>query len=300
MRGRLRTIAWGAGAALVVSVGLALGAPAARAEAACAKMDEIRVMIFLSLFSDMVTYVASAAGFFKKRCLNARLVPLNTGPAGLAQLQSGSLHFSDSSFDNVLRSRSKGLPVKAVVGESAGVPDSLVVRKGVALPNGPRGYPAVMKDLVGKKVGVFGLGTGSEYLVRSLLRGAGLDPGGVTYVAVGSTPTRLAALENGAVDAVIMADPGQDLAVGSGYGTIVVDLRKAGVGPKEIQGRVGTFQVKVAREAFLRESPDIANRDVKANEDRHRVLSPRTPSLSPSPALLTRRRRRIEPAPGLS
>jgi ABC-type nitrate/sulfonate/bicarbonate transport system substrate-binding protein len=233
----------------------------------CAKADEIRIMIFASLFNNMVTYIGEDAGFFKKHCLNARLIPVNTGPAGLAQLQSGSLHFSDSSFDNVLRARAKGLPIKAVVGESAGVPYSLVVRKGLPLENAPQGYPAVMKDLLGKKIGVFGLGTGSEYFVRALLRSAGLDPNGVTFIAVGSTPTQLAALENGAVDAVIMADPAQDIAVGNGYGSIIVDLRKSGVGPKEIQGLTGTFQVKVGAEAFVRENPDIARRYVKANEE---------------------------------
>lgn len=254
-------------AALAAAAVLALGASATPAEAACAKMDEIRVMIFLSLFNNMVTYIAEDAGFFQTHCLNARLVPVNTGPAGLAQLQSGSLHFSDSSFDNVLRARAKGLPIKVVVGESAGVPYSFVVRKGVPTPNATAGYPAVMRDILGKKVGVFGLGTGSEYFVRALLRGAGLDPGGVTYIAVGSTPTQLAALENGAVDAVIMADPAQDIAVGSGYGSILVDLRNPRVGPREIQGLVGTFQVKVAAETFLRDYPDVARRYVQANED---------------------------------
>lgn len=224
-------------------------------------------MIFASLFNNMVTYIAEDAGFFTKHCLSARLIPVNTGPAGLAQLQSGSLTFSDSSFDNVLRARAKGLPIKVVVGESAGTPYSLVARKGVPLPNGPQGYPAVMKDLLGKKIGVFGLGTGSEYFVRALLRGAGVDPNGVAYIAVGSTLTQLAALENGAVDAVIMADPAQDIAVGNGYGSIIVDLRKSGVGPTEIQGLTGTFQVKVGSESFLHDNADVARRYVKANAE---------------------------------
>jgi NitT/TauT family transport system substrate-binding protein len=239
----------------------------ASAQGACAKTDEIRVMIFASLFNQMVTYIAQDAGQFAKNCLNATLVPVNSGPAGLAQLQAGSLHFSDSSFDNTLVARHRGLPIKVVVGESGGVPYSIVARKDLQTPNEKIGYPALMKDLVGKKVGVFGLGTGSEAFVKTLFRGAGLDPKAATYVAVGSTPTQLAALENNAVDAVIMGDPAQDIAQQAGYGRIVLDLRQSGVGPKAIQNLFGTFQVKVASDTLIKENPDLVKRYVKANQD---------------------------------
>lgn len=46
-----------------------------------------------------------------------------------------------------------------------------------------------------------------------------------------------------------------------------MDLRKPDVGPKEIRALVGTFQVKVAAEAFFREQPDVARRYVLANQD---------------------------------
>lgn len=252
-------------AAAVVSLGLT-GAPPARA-ARCDKSDHIRVMYFTALFGDMLTFVAHDAGIFQKHCLNATLVPVNSGPAGLAQLQSGSLQFSDTSPDNMLVARAKGLPVKIVVGESTVVAISLVARKGLALPDAKAGYPTVMKDILGKKVGVYGIGSGSEYIVRALLRGAGLDPDGVTYVAVGPTPTGLAALENGAVDVVVLLDPGQDMAVRLGYGRIIVDLRKGGVGPKDLAGLNGMYLVKAASDSFIIQHPDIVRRFVAAYQD---------------------------------
>lgn len=237
------------------------------AQTACAKTDEIRVMIFAAVFNQMVTYVAQDAGQFGKNCLAATLVPVNTGPAGLAQLQAGSLQFSDSSFDNTLVAQHRGLPIKVVVGESGGIPYSIVVRRDLEMSNEKAGYPAVMKDLVGKKIGVFGLGTGSEAFVKALFRGADLSPTAPTFIAVGSTPTQLAALQNKAVDAVIMADPAQDIAQQSGYGRIVLDLRKSNVGPKAIQDLAGTFQVKVASDALIRENPDLVKRYIKANQE---------------------------------
>ncbi len=254
---------------LVIAMALAVATSgAARAQTApCAKVDDIRVMIFAALFADLTTYVAEDAGLFRKHCLNATLVPVNTGSAGMAQLQAGSLQFSDTSFDNVVIARSKGLPVKVVVGESSGVPYAIVGRKALALPGADAGYPDALKSLAGKRLGAFGLGSGSEWFFRMLLRGAGVDDKAVTFVAVGSTPTQLAALENGAIDAVIMADPAQDIAVRSGIGQILVDSRKPGVGPKATVALTGTFMVKVASDALIAEKPEMVARFVAANKD---------------------------------
>jgi ABC-type nitrate/sulfonate/bicarbonate transport system substrate-binding protein len=252
-------------AALALALALPSAAPARAAE--CAKPDDIRVSIFNALFGDMLTFIAHDAGMFEKHCLNATLVPINSGPAGLAQLQAGSLQFSDTSPDNMLVARSKGLPVKIVVGESTVVAISLVARKGLALPHEQAGYPAVMKDILGKRIGVYGIGSGSEYIVRALMRGAGLDPNGVTFVAVGPTPTGLAAIENGAVDVVVLLDPGQDMAEKLGYGHIIVDLRKGGVGPKDLAGLNGMYLVKAASDGYLAAHADISRRFVAAFQD---------------------------------
>lgn len=237
----------------------------AQAPGTCARMDDIRVMVFTSLLLNMVTYIAKDAGLFERNCLNATLVPVSSGPAGMAQLQSGSIHFSDSSVDNTIVARHRGLPIKIVTGESSVNPYSVVGRADLPLPNAKKGYPAAMKDLAGKKLGLFALGTGSELFIKQLLRGAGMDPQQVTLIAVGSAPAQFAALENKSVDAVLMTDPLQDLAVQGGIGKIVVDLRKAGVGPKELTDLSGTFQVKVASEEFIQKNPDLVRRYVEAN-----------------------------------
>jgi NitT/TauT family transport system substrate-binding protein len=253
-------------APIAIVLGLILlFAPAARA-AVCDKPTDIRVMIFNALFGDMLTFIAQDAGIYRKYCLNATLVPVNAGPAGLAQLQAGGLQFSDTSPDNILVARGKGLPVKIVVGESSVLAISLVARKGLSLPHEKDGYPAVMHDLVGKKIGVYGIGSGTEYIVRALLRGAGMDPQAVTYVGVGPTPTGLAAIENGAVDAVVLLDPGQDMAVRLGYGRIIVDLRKAGVGPSDLVGLTGMYLVKAASDDYIATHGDVVRRFVAANE----------------------------------
>ncbi|MEO5671084.1 MAG: ABC transporter substrate-binding protein [Ramlibacter sp.] len=240
-------------------------ASAQTAAPACAKSDEIRVMMFTSLLNNMVTYIAKDAGLFERNCLNATLVPIASGPAGMAQLQSGSIHFSDTSIDNTIIARHRGLPIKIVTGESSVSPYAIVARADLPLPNASKGYPEAMKDLIGKKIGIFALGTGSELFVKQMFKGAGIDPKQITLIAVGPTASQYAALENKAVDAVLMADPLQDISVAGGVGKIVVDLRKAGVGPKEITDLSGVFQVKVASDDFVQKNPDIVRRYVEAN-----------------------------------
>ena len=87
----------------------------------------------------------------------------------------------------------------------------------------------------------------------------------MTFIAVGGPPTQFAALENKSIDAVIMADPVQDLAEQGDMGKIITDLRNPAVGPKEITALSGTFQVKVASEDFIRKNPDVVRRYVEAN-----------------------------------
>ena len=247
---------------LVVAVGVAGSASVFAQSSPCPSVKDLRVMIFVSQFNQMLTYVAKDGGFFDKNCLNVSFQVVNSGPAGMAQLESGSLDISDSAFDNVLIARNRGLPVRIVAGVSSLIPYSLVANKDLQLSSS--GYPAVMNDLVGKKIGVYARGSGSENFVKTLLRGAKVNPESVTFVAVGGAPSQLAGLQNNAVDAVIMADPAQEIAVQTGIGKYVVDLRVPNTGPDVIKNLKGSFEVTVTSEAFIRDHPDVLAHYVKA------------------------------------
>ncbi len=252
--------------ASVACFGLVLAA-ASSANAACQKMDPLRVMIFAGSYPTMLTFIGKDTGFYEKNCLDVTLVPINSGPAGIQQLITNGIQISDSTVDNVVIARSKGLKIKIVSDQSAANSYSLVASNKFATPHEKEGWPGVMKDFIGKRIGVYALGAGSHYIMRALFREAGLNPDQAVYVAVGAPPTQLAALENGAVDAVIMIAPGQDIAEAKNYGRVVVDLRKKGVGPKDIQSLGKTFQVKVASDAFIEAHPDIMKRYLQANKE---------------------------------
>jgi len=64
-----------------------------------------------------------------------------------------------------------------------------------------------LKDSKGKKFAISRFGSLSEFLTRSALRQAGVDPKDVTMVQIGATPARFTTLASGIVDATILWFP---------------------------------------------------------------------------------------------
>jgi NitT/TauT family transport system substrate-binding protein len=64
-----------------------------------------------------------------------------------------------------------------------------------------------LKDSKGKKFAISRFGSLSEFLTRSALRQAGVDPKDVTMLQIGATPARFTTLATGIVDATILWFP---------------------------------------------------------------------------------------------
>lgn len=246
-----------------MAVTVALAAPSG-GDPACGEPDEIHLMAAPSSFSQVTALAAVETGLFRKYCLDARLVPVEGANVAFARVLTRTLDVAETSVGELLAARTKDLKVKAVAGASDGVPWALVARAGVPLPNAATGYPAVMKDLAGRTIGVPRLGDGGHRFTSMLFGGARTQPG--AWVGLAAMPQQLAALDSGAVDAVMLADPGVDVAVAGGA-TIAIDLRKPGTGPPQVQRLGGTYHVKIASEAFLRDRADVVRRYVVASEE---------------------------------
>jgi NitT/TauT family transport system substrate-binding protein len=68
-----------------------------------------------------------------------------------------------------------------------------------------------VRDLRGATVGVTGLGSGLEYYVRYLAVRNGLPPNDISPISIGAHAARVAALEQGRIDAAILGEPGLSL-----------------------------------------------------------------------------------------
>jgi ABC-type nitrate/sulfonate/bicarbonate transport system substrate-binding protein len=111
---------------------------------------------------------------------------------------------------------------------------------------------AEVKDLKGKKVGVSGIGSGPDSMLRDLLRAHGLQGGkDVIILAVGVDTSRYASLVNGLTDAVLLSTPYNFVAQDAGFRELVSFVKHDWV---ELQGCI------VARDSVLRSNPHIVEK----------------------------------------
>ncbi|MCW5732609.1 MAG: ABC transporter substrate-binding protein [Enhydrobacter sp.] len=212
----------------------------------------------------MPALVANEMKFFEKNGLAVELVPISSGPAMTAAVASGSVTFVNNSWDNLILAVDKGLPVRAVTGSTVKVPFALIARKGLALPHAPEGYPAVIKDLVGKNWGVLALGVSIHFISQMVLTDAGFKPGDVTFLAVGLPNTARPALERGTIDTYLSIEPLPSIVVANKSGTVVVDLAR-NQGPKALHdlGYNGWW----ASTSTISGKPELVSRFTKSLEE---------------------------------
>jgi NitT/TauT family transport system substrate-binding protein len=112
------------------------------------------------------------------------------------------------------------------------------------------------EDLKGKKVGISRLGGASDFSIRYALTHWGLVPEkDVALIQVGGEPEEVLALQNKAVDAVILSEPFATVARRAGA-TMLADLSQLGV-PYTMHG-IGV------RKSYIKANRDIVVRFMKA------------------------------------
>ena len=172
-----------------------------------AAITTLRIQEYPGSIVSLHGWVLQDAGFCPTHHLTCVSTAIPSGPLGLQALATGSIEVSFASTDVIMQSASRGNDVQLVVGHSPNNIYQLDVRADIPLPNLAKGYPAVMKDLVGLKSGVTARGAATEIQMRALLAGAGLSPDAVTYVAVGAPGTAYPSMMAKQIDAAVMFEP---------------------------------------------------------------------------------------------
>jgi len=152
--------------------------------------EKVRFSVAAVTGSYMDEFVAIEKGYHRDEGLSVEMIRAGGGIATQA-LIAGDLHFSTSA-GSALSAMLRGAEIKVIY--------TNIDRPGYQLWSA---QPEVrmLKDLIGKKVGVTSRGDTQELSVRLLLRKHGIDGNAVVYVPVGFGATRLAALQTGVVDA---------------------------------------------------------------------------------------------------
>jgi len=198
--------------------------------------------------------VANANGLCEKHGVKCELRTIAQAPLALQTLLAGDIEISFGPPEVLVQAINKGADLK-VIGSGAIVPPFfLMAGAHMQTPNAAKGYPAVMQDFKGKKIGVVARGAGAEFQLVTLLQGAGMKPSDVTMIAVGSPNTALPSITNKQVDALMNFTPMDGFCEVNKVCRVVVDPRK-GEGPGDIVNMVGAGNVQVVRTDFLHKNP---------------------------------------------
>jgi NitT/TauT family transport system substrate-binding protein len=134
--------------------------------------------------------VAMRKGFYKDEGLDANKVQMQPAIAVKA-LVSGDIDYL-LAWGSAIRAAVTGVPIKAVVGMAARPLHVLIARPEIKTP----------RDLKGKIIGVDSVAGTVDYLSRVAVRHFGFEPEkDVKIIVTGESPTRLAALKAGSIDA---------------------------------------------------------------------------------------------------
>lgn len=246
----------GAAVAFVLSLGTA-------AQAA----ETLNIQNYAGTTGNMHAIVAAKKGLCEKHGFTCEIKTINSGTLGLQALVGKTIDVSQTGTELAAATLAAGGDV-VIVGIS--IPNNVLsvsVRSDVPLPHRAQGYPAIMQDFKGLKIGPTARGSGGEAIFNAMLREAGMQPGDVTYVAVGGPSTAYTSLVVGRqVDAVVLFEPLKQLCLFNKTCTTAIDMTQ-GEGPQAIRDMNGAAVPFVMRREMVERDPKIVAAFIAAMRD---------------------------------
>ncbi|MCP2048245.1 UNVERIFIED_ORG: NitT/TauT family transport system substrate-binding protein [Paenarthrobacter nicotinovorans] len=192
--------------------------------------EKFNVAVYAGNVVSLYAYIGASEGFYKNEGLDVTLVETTAGPQATAALSSGSIDVMLNSPDNALNAKQQGFDSVVIAGNLKKPLFQLVVKDKANFPHISDGYPAVMQDVVGKKVSTYVLGSSIDRLGKLLLNGAGLPTDSATFVPVGGPGQGATALDAGQVDVLMDAFNPAIAAEIAGKGSVLLDCSIASCG----------------------------------------------------------------------
>lgn len=166
-------------------------------------------------------------GFFKKYGLDVKPLVMSGSSTAIASMLSGEMSFITIAGSGIINAHLAGSDAVMIAGTVNYAPYELVVSKEIKR----------IEDLTGKKLGIARFGGSADFLARWALERYGLKPGkDVVILQSGGNPERLAAVEQGAIQATLLEQSFAYRAHKDGfktildYSTVGLDYQHSGIG----------------------------------------------------------------------
>ena len=238
-----------------VAVTSAMAAGSLQAQTPRANGETLNIQNYAGTTGNMHAVVAQKKGFCEKYNFKCEIKTLNSGTLGLQALVGKTIDIAQTGTELTAATGDSGL---VLVGLSLpAVVLSVSVRSDVPLPNRDKGYPAMMQDFKGLKIGTTARGAGGETVFNAMLKDAGMKPSDVTYVAVGGPATAYTSMVVGKqVDVAVLFQPLTQLCAASKACATVIDMT-IGEGPKSVKDMTGASVPFAARREFADGNPQL-------------------------------------------
>ncbi|MDR5780927.1 ABC transporter substrate-binding protein [Caballeronia sp. LZ065] len=224
-------------------------AQAARAEPIRLMTGGVAKLIYLPVM------LADQLGYFRREGLDVRVL---SSPAGIdtsTELVAGAIQGAVGFYDHTIGLQSRGMDVQSVIvlGRSAGLIE--LTRSASAM--------RTMADAKGRKLGVTGFGSSTDFLTRYLAARAGVLAGSYTVVPLATEAAFERALTAGEVDATMTEEPTATRLLSRGVARPLVDLRSIADSRAQLGGSYVGACLYMRRE-WIDAHPDETARLVRA------------------------------------
>ncbi|MFG2786651.1 ABC transporter substrate-binding protein [Streptomyces sp. NPDC048419] len=177
----------------------------------------------------MPAMLTQRLGYFDAEGLDVELLSEPAGVQAETALVSGQVQGAVGFYDHTLDLQTKGKAIESVV-QFSHAPGEVEI-----VSNKAAGDIKSPKDFKGKKLGITGLGSSTDFLTKYLAVKNGVNVNEFTPVAVGAGPTFISALQQGSIDGGMTTDPTVATILDKKAGKVLLDMRT----PKGSQQALG-------------------------------------------------------------
>ena len=247
-------------ALLAAALALAFAGPAA----AQGKGESVKFQDYPGT-GNMLVRIAISKGYCEKYGIKCALQMIPSGPLGAQAMLAKSIESSFITPEIMIGAINKGAKMKMVTGGAVTNNAILIAGNHIETPNAAKGWPAFMRDLKGRKVGLPARGGAYEIMFTWMLNKAGMTAEDVVFVAVGGPNTAYGALMSKQVDGLVMFEPAG--AICDLTKTCKVLWRGTDKAPGELYALNGGASVLVFTQDYIDKNPQVIEAVIKAMKD---------------------------------
>ncbi|MCL6637531.1 MAG: ABC transporter substrate-binding protein, partial [Alicyclobacillus sp.] len=192
-------------------------------------------------------------GYFKDEGLDVELMDQSAGQTAEEALLAGQVDAVVGFYDHTIDLQSKGKVLESVV-QFASMPGEFLM-----VSDKEKDQIKSLADLQGKKIGITGLGSSTNFLATYLVVKGGHSAKDYTPVPVAAGNTLIAAMQQGRIDLAVTTEPTVSQLEAKHIASVMVDMNNADSARQVLGGTYPASSLYVTQ-AFVQQHPDVVQR----------------------------------------